>query len=51
MQSMLDTEHGGMDEVFADAYQMTGNTKYLTAAKRFSHKVLLDPMAAGIGQP
>ena len=47
MQSMLDTEHGGMDEIFADAYQMTGDSKYLTAAKRFSHKALLEPMAAG----
>ena len=47
MQSMLDTEHGGMDEIFADAYQMTGDEKYLTAAKRFSHKALLEPMAEG----
>ncbi|HLG38803.1 MAG TPA: beta-L-arabinofuranosidase domain-containing protein [Chitinophagaceae bacterium] len=47
MQSMLDTEHGGMNEIFADAYQMTGNEKYLTAAKRFSHQMLLDAMAAG----
>jgi DUF1680 family protein len=47
MQSMLDTEQGGMDEIFADAYQMTGDEKYLTAAKRFSHKALLEPMAAG----
>ena len=48
MQSMLDTEHGGMNEIFADAYQMTGNMKYLVAAKRFSHRMLLDSMAAGI---
>jgi DUF1680 family protein len=47
MESMLDTEHGGMNEIFADAYQMTGNDKYLTAAKRFSHKALLDAMAGG----
>lgn len=47
MQSMLDTEHGGMAEIFADAYQMTGDAKYLIAAKRFSHKALLEPMAAG----
>ena len=47
VQSMLDTEHGGMNEIFADAYQMTGDEKYLTAAKRFSHKMLLDAMAAG----
>lgn len=46
MQSMLDTEHGGMNEVFADAWKMTGDEKYLTAAKRFSHRILLDAMAA-----
>ena len=45
MQSMLDTEHGGMPETFADAYQMTGEEKYLVAAKRFSHHQLLDPMS------
>ncbi len=47
MQSMLETEHGGMNEVLADACQMTGDKKYLVAAKRFSHKMLLDPMAQG----
>jgi uncharacterized protein len=46
MQSMLDIEHGGMDEIFADAYQMTGDKKYLGTAKRFSHHILLDAMAA-----
>ena len=45
MQSMLDTEHGGMPETFADAWQITGDEKYLAAAKRFSHHQLLDPMA------
>lgn len=48
MQSMLDTEQGGMNEMFADAYQMTGDKKYLTAAKRFSHHMLLDPMSKDI---
>ncbi len=46
MQSMLDMEHGGMNEIFADAYQMTADKKYLAAAKRFSHNMLLDAMAA-----
>lgn len=45
MQSMLDIEHGGMNEIFADAYQMTGSEKYLTAAKRFSHQALLTPLS------
>lgn len=48
MEEMLGNEHGGMNEVLADAYQLTGDVKYLTAAKRFSHKMLLDPLAAGI---
>ncbi|HEU5165890.1 MAG TPA: beta-L-arabinofuranosidase domain-containing protein, partial [Chitinophagaceae bacterium] len=46
MQSMLDIEHGGMNEIFADAYQISKAQKYLTAAKRFSHNMLLDAMAA-----
>lgn len=48
MEQMLDMEHGGMNEIFADAYQMTGEEKYMIAAKRFSHRMLLDAMAAGI---
>ncbi|NLR77126.1 beta-L-arabinofuranosidase domain-containing protein [Chitinophaga eiseniae] len=47
VQSMLDTEHGGMNEIFADAYQITGDHKYLDAARKFSHNMLLKPMAAG----
>jgi DUF1680 family protein len=50
MQVMLDTEHGGMNEELADAYQMTGDKKYLVAAKRFSHQRLLRPLAAGVDQ-
>lgn len=48
MEQMLDQEFGGMDEVYADAYQMTGEMKYLQAAKRFSHHWLLDSMVAGV---
>ncbi len=48
MQVMLDTEHGGINEIFADAYQINGDEKYLMAAKRFSHRMLLDAMASDI---
>jgi DUF1680 family protein len=48
MQSMLDLEHGGMNEIFADAYQISEDAKYLIAAKRFSHKAILDPLSSGI---
>ncbi len=45
MERMLDIEHGGMNEVLADAYAMTGDKKYLTVAKRFSHRRLLIPLS------
>jgi uncharacterized protein len=48
MEEMLGNEHGGVNEVLVDAYQMTGNEKYLTAAKRFSHKMFLEPLSQGI---
>jgi DUF1680 family protein len=48
MQQMLNMEHGGMGEIFADACQITGDKIYLTAAKRYSHRALLDPLSEGI---
>ena len=48
MQKMLNMEHGGMNEMFADAYQITGDEKYLIAAEKYSHKALLDPLSEGI---
>ncbi len=44
MQDMLQAEHGGMNEVMADLYAMTGDAKYLRAAQRFCHKAVLDPL-------
>ncbi|HVT71983.1 MAG TPA: glycoside hydrolase family 127 protein [Lacunisphaera sp.] len=46
MQRMLDQEHGGMDEVMADLYAITGDRKYLETAKRFIHHAVLDPLMA-----
>jgi uncharacterized protein len=46
MESMMGTEHGGMNEVYADAYAMTKDVKYLNAAKKWSHKWLLNAMSA-----
>jgi len=48
MQQMLNMEHGGMDEVFADAYQITGEEKYLATARRYAHRQVLDPLSRGI---
>ena len=44
MERMLGNEHGGMDEVIADAYAMTGDRRYLDCARRFAHRQLLTPM-------
>lgn len=46
MESMMGTEYGGMNEVYADAYAITKDVKYLNAAKKWSHKWLLNAMAA-----
>ena len=45
VERTLHTEHGGMNEVLADAYAITGDKKYLDVAKRFSHKRLLLPLS------
>ena len=44
VERALDTEHGGMNEVLADAYAITGEQKYLDVARRFSHRRLLNPL-------
>jgi hypothetical protein len=47
MQQMLRSEHGGMNEIFADVAQMTGERKYMDLALRFSHQAILQPLAQG----
>jgi DUF1680 family protein len=44
MQRMLDNEYGGMNEVLANIFEITGDKKYLETAKRFNHKAVLDPL-------
>lgn len=44
IQDMLRSEHGGMNEVMADIYAITGGRKYLDAARRFNHHAVLDPL-------
>ena len=48
MQAMMRNEQGGMNEVLADAYAVSGDVKYLDAARRFSHLQILDPLSKGI---
>lgn len=39
-EKMLEYEHGGMNEVFANLYRITKNEKYLYFAEKFTHKNL-----------
>ncbi len=45
MEQMMGNEHGGMNEVLADGYAISGDPKYLAVARRFSHRMLLNPMS------
>ena len=44
IKNMLKSEHGGLNEVMADAYAITNDKKYLDLALRLSDRVLLDPL-------
>lgn len=46
IQKMLKTEHGGMNEVFANLYEITHEKKYLAIAQKISHRAILDPLLA-----
>ncbi len=42
MKSMVAQEYGGMNEVYADAYKLSGKHQYLEAAKRFGSKYIFN---------
>jgi DUF1680 family protein len=44
MQQILKSEHGGINEVFADVAVITGDNKYLVMARKLSHKAILFPL-------
>ena len=44
---MLETEFGGMDEVLANLYAVTGDPEHLRLARLFDHRAVFDPLAQG----
>jgi hypothetical protein len=48
MQMILQTEFGGLAEALANLYTITGQERYLAAAQRFYHAIVLDPLAEGM---
>jgi DUF1680 family protein len=47
VQKMLNTEHGGMNEVLADLYADTGNKRWLDLSYRFEHRAFTDALKRG----
>lgn len=47
-QKMIRTEYGGMNEVMADIYSITGKKKYLDLAERFNDKRIFGPLEQGV---
>ena len=46
-QKMLDREHGGMNEIMVDLFEISGDERYKRLALKFSHRALLEPLIAG----
>lgn len=46
IQTILISEHGGLNEAFANAYDLTKNKNYLDLSLRLNHKAILEPLAA-----
>ncbi len=44
VQRMLNTEFGGMNEIFADLYADTGDARWLALSDQFEHRSFLDPL-------
>ncbi|MBI9016369.1 MAG: glycoside hydrolase family 127 protein [Phycisphaerae bacterium] len=44
IQKMLNTEFGGMNEIFADLYADTGDDRWLEMSYKFEHKSFIEPL-------
>ncbi|WP_288131359.1 glycoside hydrolase family 127 protein [Microbulbifer sp.] len=44
VQQILKSEHGGLNEVYADVAEITGEEKYLDIARQLSHREILNPL-------
>jgi uncharacterized protein len=44
VQRMLNTEFGGMNEIFADLYADTGDQRWLALSYQFEHRSFLEPL-------
>jgi uncharacterized protein len=47
IQRMLDCEHGGLNESFAELYARTGNRRWLALSETIYHRKILEPLSRG----
>ncbi len=47
IQAMLDCEHGGLNESFAELYSRTGERRWLSLAQTIYHRKILQPLSRG----
>lgn len=47
VQQVLDCEHGGINESFAELHARTGDARWLRLAERIRHRRILDPLSEG----
>ncbi|BAK66492.1 hypothetical protein SLG_18170 [Sphingobium sp. SYK-6] len=47
LQTVLDCEHGGINESFAELHVRTGDPRWLALAERIRHRKVLDPLSRG----
>ncbi len=47
IQRLLVSEHGGLNESYAETSVLTGDPRYLKVAKRIRHRAVLDPLSQG----
>jgi DUF1680 family protein len=47
LQKILDCEHGGINESFAELSSRTGDRRWLMLSERLNHHKVLDPLASG----
>jgi len=47
VQALLVTEHGGINDAYAETFALTGDARWLHIARRLRHRAVLDPLAAG----
>jgi hypothetical protein len=47
IQQMLDCEHGGLNESFAELFSRTGNRRWLALSETIYHRKILEPLSRG----